>query len=284
MICQYSGTAFDPHILLGNCVANVICSVVFGKRYDHSDPEFKRLLVILNESVKKVGSGGTSLFLPIARYIFPGRYKDIVHNFHDFTSFVKKIAGEHKKDFDKSDLQDILDVFLNEIEETLKENTDRKDYVNDTSLIATAVLLFLAGTETSTTTLRWALLYLIMHPEVQVKVHNEIDAVVGRNRLPQWADRLDLPYTEAVLFETQRWRTIVPLGVPHIASEDTTVSGYDVPKGAFIVSNIWAVHNDPNVWNEPDQFKPERFLDETGKVRRREEFMPFSTGMYVKTI
>ena len=143
--------------------------------------------------MKKVGSGGVVLFHPIMRYILPGRYNDVVCNFQNFTSFVKKIASEHKKNFDKSELRDILDVFLSEIEDTLKENTDRKDFVSDKSLIATAVFLFLAGTETSVTTLRWALLYLIMHPKVQAKVQHEIDTVVGRNRLPQWADRLNLP-------------------------------------------------------------------------------------------
>ena len=279
LICQHGGIAFDPHVMLGNCVANVICSVVFGKRYDHSDPEFQQLLIILNETVKKIGSGGIVFFLPIMRHIFPERYSDVVSNFQNFTFFVEKIVEEHKKVFDESELHDIVDVFINEIQIILKENTDRRDFVNIKSLTATAVFLFLAGTETSVTTLRWALLYMMMHPEIQVKVQNEIDTVVGRNRSPQWADRLDLPYTEAVLLEIQRLRTIVPLGLPHVASEDTTLSGYDVPKGALIVSNIWAVHNDPNVWNEPDQFKPERFLDETGKVRHREEFLPFSTGM-----
>ena len=234
--------------------------------------------MIINDNVENVGSGGIVLFVPIMRYILPKLYNNARSSYFRFTSFVQKIVDEHQCAFDKSNIQDIIDVFLNEIEVALQENTDRKDFINSKSLTATAVWLFLSGTESSTTTLRWALLYIMMHPDVQVKVQKEIDDVVGRNRLPQWADKSDLPYTEAVLLEIQRLRTIVPLGAPHVASADTTLAGYDIPKGSFIISNIWAVHNDLNVWSEPDQFKPERFLDINGKLRHREEFMPFGTG------
>ena len=278
VMCQYNGTAFSPHMLLGNCVSNVTCAVVFGKRYEHSDPEFNRLLIMINDQVEKAGSGGLILFIPILRYIFPSQYDDIVSNLLNFNSFCKTITEEHECVFDKSNIQDIIDVFLNEIEVALLENTDRKDFINSKSLTATAVWLFLGGTETSATTLRWSLLYMITYPEIQVRVQKEIDSVVGRNRLPKWADRLQLPYTEAVLLEIQRLSTAVPLGLPHVTSGDTQLAGYDVPKGSLIISNIWAVHHDPDVWTEPDQFKPERFLDADGKLRHKEEFLPFSTG------
>ena len=252
--------------------------MVFGKRYEHSDIEFKELLKILNESVEKMGSGGAVLFVPIMRHIFPKQYNELVSSLMKFTSFVKKIVNEHEQAFDKSNMHDIIDVFLNEIEVAAKENTDRKDFVTSKSVTSTAIWLFLAGTETSTTVLRWMILYMITYREVQVKVQEEIDAVVGRRRLPQWTDRLNLPYTEAVLLEIQRITTIVPLTFPHVASEDTTLAGYDVPKDSFVVANMWAVHNDPDIWDEPDQFRPERFLDASGKLLHRKEFIPFSAG------
>ncbi|XP_072039124.1 cytochrome P450 2J4-like [Amphiura filiformis] len=287
---QYNEKPFHPFILIGNCVANVICSVIFGQRYEHSDPDFKHLLHITSENANKIGSGAFVLFVRILRYIFHGLYKAILTNFLSFKTFVNGIVAEHRHKFHKNNINDLMDVFLNEIEKST-ENTladdsgctppdtnNRADFIHEKSLMATAVGLFLAGTETSATVLRWALLYMMTYPEIQAKVQQELDLVVGRSRMPKWADRLILPYTEAVLLAIQRIRRVVPLGVPHVAAKDTKIGDYDVPKGSIIVSNLWAVHNDPNIWTEPDQFRPERFLDEDGKLRHREEFIPFSAG------
>ncbi len=162
--------------------------------------------------------------------------------------------------------------------------SDRGEFLHLKSLTATTVNLFVAGIETSSTTIRWTLLYMMAYPDIQGKVQQELDTVIGRNRMPEWNDRLELPYTEAVLREIQRIRTIAPLGFPHEVSKDTKLNGYDIPKGSLVFSNIWAAHNDPDVWSEPDQFKPERFLDENGKLRHREELIPFSIGWYLKNI
>ncbi|XP_072043090.1 cytochrome P450 2J2-like [Amphiura filiformis] len=273
-----NGEPLDPHIMIANAVSNITCSVVFGKRYDHSDPEFQRLVLILDKMVNKIGSGGIIIFLPFSKHMFPGNYKEVSSHFFEFRTFIQRHVDEHQRNFNRENIRDIIDLFLNEMELAKNETNDRADYIHSKSLTATAMFLFLAGTETSTTTSRWALLYMMMYPEIQAKVQQEIDTVVGRMRMPQWADRLLLPYTEAVLLEIQRIRTVLPLGVPHVASEDTTLAGYDIPKGTYVVANVWALHNDPDVWAEPDQFKPERFLDEDGKLSYREELIPFSTG------
>ncbi len=123
---------------------------------------------------------------------------------------------------------------------------------------------------------------MMVYHDIQDKVQQELDTVIGGNRLPEWKDRQGLPYTEAVFLEIQRIRTVLPLGVPHEASQDTKLNGYDIPKGSLVFANIWAAHNDPEVWSEPDQFKPERFLNENGKLQHREELIPFSIGMYVR--
>ncbi|XP_072020580.1 cytochrome P450 2J4-like [Amphiura filiformis] len=269
---------FNPHVLLGNCVSNVISSVVLGKRYDHSDPEFKRLVLLVNKNANNIGPGALVVFLPMAKYVFPNQYQIVKSNSSEFSDFILGVVHEHRQHFDEDNIHDIIDVYLKEIELSKKEQSDRAEYIHLRSLIATTTFLFLAGTETTATTLRWALLYMIKYPEIQAKVQQEMDAVVGRTRMPQWADRLSLSYTGAVLLEIQRNRAVVTLGLPHVASEDTKLAGYDIPKGTYVVSNIWAVHHDPDVWAEPDQFKPERFLDKDGKLRQREELMPFSTG------
>ncbi|XP_072023648.1 cytochrome P450 2J6-like [Amphiura filiformis] len=272
------GGPFDPHTLIANCVSNVICSVVLGRRYDHSDSVFKRLILLLNQVTHDLGTGILVPFLPVAKYIFAQRYKSIVSSMSELRKFITTIVDEHRQTFDKDNMKDIVDVFLNEIELAKIETGDRVNHIHLKSLIATTTVLFSAGTETSTSTLRWALLYMMNYPEIQKRVHQEIDAVVGPTCKPQWVDRSLLPYTEAVLLEIQRIRTVVAASVPRVASEDTKLVGYDIPKGTAVVFNHWAVHNDPDVWAEPEQFRPERFVDDDGKLRHREELMPFSKG------
>ncbi len=98
--------------------------------------------------------------------------------------------------------------------------------------------------------------------------------------LPRLSDRAKVPYTEAVLLEVQRMQTTLPLGGQHSTTKDTTIQGFDVPKGSIVLSNLWHVHHDPDVWEDPEVFRPERFLDEAGKVVVPPHFIPFSIGTY----
>ena len=110
------------------------------------------------------------------------------------------------------------------------------------------------------------------------QVQEEIDSVVGRNRLPKLTDRPQLPYTDAVIHEVSRMCTVLPLSVPHCASDNTTIRGFDIPKDTMIVLNLWASHNDPDMWEEPKNFRPERFLDGKGGLQKTEFVIPFSMG------
>jgi cytochrome P450 len=104
--------------------------------------------------------------------------------------------------------------------------------------------LFSAGMETTRTSLEWAFLYMALYPGVQAQVQEEVDRVVGLERAPTMDDLKLLPFTEATVCEVLRASSVVPLGNPHAASEDTMFHGHLVPKGATIFSNLWAVHND----------------------------------------
>nr|XP_054768254.1 cytochrome P450 2J6-like [Lytechinus pictus] len=141
--------------------------------------------------------------------------------------------------------------------------------------------LFYAGSETTTTTLKWCILFMMAYPKVQSRVQDELDHVVGRERTPRLDDMKDLPCTNAVLLEVQRMGSIAPLGVPHVAAADTNIRGYTIPKGAVIVSNIYEVLNSEDLWTDPSDFKPERFLTADGDLINREELIFFGTGRRV---
>lgn len=122
---------------------------------------------------------------------------------------------------------------------------------------------------------------MMHYPEIQEKVQAEIDRVIGQSHQPTMADRPDLPYTDAVIHETQRMGNIVPLGFPKMASKDTTLAGYFIPKGTAVITILSSVLFDKNEWETPDIFNPEHFLDSEGQFRRRDAFLPFSAGKRV---
>ncbi|CAG2170900.1 unnamed protein product, partial [Oppiella nova] len=125
----------------------------------------------------------------------------------------------------------------------------------------------------------WLLLLSAKYSEHQKRIHEEIDSVVGRDRSPCYADRLHMPFTQAFINESFRYKTIVPLNLLRRTLEDTSVLGHFIPKDTIIMANIWAVHNDPKIWHNPDQFNPSRFMSSDGKeVLKNEALIPFSYG------
>ncbi|KAB8223737.1 cytochrome P450 [Aspergillus novoparasiticus] len=134
---------------------------------------------------------------------------------------------------------------------------------------ATATL-YGGGADTTVSTMMCFFLTMALYPHVQRKAQEEIDQVVGATRLPGFEDRENLPYIDALLKEALRWHPVVPMGVAHMAIEDDMLEGYRIPKGAAILSNIWAFTHDPNEYHDPMTFKPERFLGDNGHTPERD--------------
>merc|ERR1719150_2202177 len=138
--------------------------------------------------------------------------------------------------------------------------------------------IFTAGVETLKTTLQWAILFMIHHPAVRRRVQAEISGVVEADRLPSMEDMAQLPYTRATLYEVMRRSTVVPLGTTHRTIRTVELEGHIIPKNTHVIPLLHGVHMDPEVWEEPEAFRPERFLTEEGKVHKPKHFMPFGAG------
>ncbi|KAG2037858.1 cytochrome P450 [Suillus americanus] len=128
-----------------------------------------------------------------------------------------------------------------------------------------ALSLYGGGSDTTVSAIYSLFLAMTLFPDVQKKAQAEIDAVVGFDRLPSFADRDSLPYTDALVKEVLRWNVVTPTGFPHRVTEDDIHDGYCIPKGSLVIPNVWFMLNDPRTYANPSQFNPERFLAKDGK-------------------
>ncbi|XP_065511681.1 cytochrome P450 2J2-like [Caloenas nicobarica] len=268
------GDPFDPHFKINNAVSNIICSVTFGNRFEYQDEDFQKLLRLIDETLTLNGAIMSQLYnaFPSIIKFFPGAHQTIFRNTRLMRSFVKERIDKHKEDWNPSESRDFIDCYLQEIAKDNGEGVFQEE-----NLMACAVDLFLAGTETTSTTIRWALLYMAMHPEIQARVQAEIDTVIGQVRQPALDDRSNMPYTNAVIHEVQRKGNIIPFGVPRMTVKDTVVDGFCIPKGTGVIANLTSVMFDKNEWENPDTFNPGHFLKD-GQFWRRESFVPFAIG------
>uniref|UniRef100_A0A8D1BTB8 Cytochrome P450 2U1 n=1 Tax=Sus scrofa TaxID=9823 RepID=A0A8D1BTB8_PIG len=316
---------FNPFPIVNNAVSNIICSLCFGQRFDYTNSEFKKMLnfmsraleICLNTQLLLVNICSWLYYLPF------GPFKELRQIEKDITTFLKKIIKDHRESLDVANPQDFIDMYLLHVEEERKNNGNSS--FDEDYLFYIIGDLFIAGTDTTTNSLLWCLLYMSLNPDVQEKVHEEIERVIGADRAPSLTDKAQMPYTEATLMEVQRLSVVVPLSIPHMTSEKTgtgasscalpqagswegverrgcpliksclhpqvprslvsanykVLQGYTIPKGTIILPNLWSVHRDPAIWEKPDDFYPNRFLDDQGQLIKKESFIPFGIGKRV---
>uniref|UniRef100_A0A8D1Y5D5 Cytochrome P450 n=1 Tax=Sus scrofa TaxID=9823 RepID=A0A8D1Y5D5_PIG len=272
-----AGRPFSPNNLLNKAVSNVIASLTFARRFEYNDPRMLKLLDLVLEGLKEeVGLMRQVLeAMPVLRHI-PGLCAKLFPRQKAFLVMIDELITEHKMTRDLAQPpRDLTDAFLDEMKEA-KGNPESS--FNDENLRLVVADLFSAGMITTSTTLAWALLLMILHPDVQRRVQQEIDEVIGHARQPEIKDQALMPFTLAVLHEVQRFGDIVPLGVAHMTSCDIEVQGFLIPKGTTLITNLTSVLKDETVWKKPFRFYPEHFLDAQGRFTKQEAFMPFSAG------
>ncbi|XP_075771695.1 cytochrome P450 2G1-like isoform X2 [Pelodiscus sinensis] len=274
------GAPFDPTFNLSRAVSNVICSIVFGSRFEYTDETFVTLNKLIYHRFRFAGLAPAQLYNS-----FPGLLEKLPGPHHagskysrEIIRFITERIKMHQAVADLSMPQSFIDCFLVKMEQE-KQNPATEFFLEN--LVMATFNLFFAGTETVSTTLRYGFLILLKYPQVQEKIHQEIDAVVGRDRTPTTEDRGRMPYTDATLHEIQRFCDILPMSLPHTVIRDTWFRGYLLPKGTYVYPLLSTVHFDPEQHQAPDTFAPERFLDENGCFRKHNAFMPFSAGKRV---
>ncbi|XP_076439979.1 cytochrome P450 2J5-like [Babylonia areolata] len=276
---EENGQAFDPCRRTHHGIANIICSVVFGQRYEHGDPFFTKCLSALQSNMRDVGGDASILnFMPYLRFL-PGdlfHLKRIARNASLLDKFCLDIYLEHLQRYDENCIDDFISAYIREMKR--KEAAGEPTTLNEKNLLQVVGDLFGAGTETTASTICWAIAYFLHYPQVQEKCFQEIQDKIGSGRLPTLQDKLDLPYLEATIMEVQRKVNIVPFGILRSVSQDFVFHDYLIPKDAVIMPLMESALSDDQMWGDPEAFRPERFLDGSGKCIHPAQFIPFSLG------
>ncbi|KAG8579989.1 hypothetical protein GDO81_007065 [Engystomops pustulosus] len=272
----YRGKAFDNQVILNTAVANIIISILMDQRFEYDDPTILKLMGLINENALCLESLMVKLYNSYPTLIgwLPGSHRKVVQNFNKMQDFIMAIFAKKGEEFDVNNQRSFMDAFLAKQREGKSES---KSYYHGPNLGTLVFDLFAAGMETTSTTLRWGLLLMIKYPEIQKKVQNEIENVIGSAK-PQTEHRKQMPYTDAVIHEIQRIGDIVPGSLPHATIRDITFRGYSIPKGTTVIPLLHSVLRDKSYFERPEEFYPEHFLDAEGNFKKNEAFIPFSLG------
>ena len=283
---KQDGKPFDPSDCLMRSVADVICGITFGEGYDTTHSDLSRLLKLCAHVVKNEDTAQlvTVLdFFPCARYLPIKAYDRFIQPFFEMHKIIRKFLLERERSLDPTQpVQDFISGLLCARNEARFDNDEEKaSFLCDDYLVNSVQNMFGAGYETTSTTLKWVIAFLVNYPEYQEDIQLQLDeVVVGRS--PSLQDRPNLPLIQATITETLRVGNVGPLLLPHATISDTTLCGYRVPKGTIVFANTESVHLDPKCWEDPTVFNPYRHIDTDGKlITNPSNFYPFGAGRRV---
>ncbi|KAL3884082.1 hypothetical protein ACJMK2_030304 [Sinanodonta woodiana] len=292
LIEQNTEASLNLKDILVMCVSNVMCGIVFGRRFSHEDKQFLEVAANFSEDAKYIGHASILMnCFPFLQYL-PGyllRTKTILEHKNVFDKFYEDLYESHQSTLDVNYPRDFMDLYLTEMEKNSTLPDKEEITYSKNQLKALVGDLFGAGTETTSTTLLWAILYLLHYPDVQEKCFDEIQTVLGLERFPSLDDRSHIPYCEATILETLRITVVAPLAVPHATTIDVYFRGFRIPKESSILINLDSIFHDSDIFNDQGVFSPKRFLDSPHHVKFPLDaisspyttFIPFSCGTRV---
>ncbi|XP_023277115.1 cytochrome P450 2F2-like [Seriola lalandi dorsalis] len=271
---QSIGKPLSPQMMFHNMASNIICQVLFGRRYEY-DHEFIRVIVQCFTENAKLANGPWAMLydsFPIIRNL-PLPFMKAFKNVETCQKLAVSVLTEHKKTRVPGEPRDFLDCYLDELDKSVSGSS-----FSEQELTMYALDIHFAGTDTTSNTLLTGFLYLMAYPQIQELCQQEIDEVLGGKQQASFDDRHNMPYMQAVIHEVQRVANTVPLSVFHSTTKDTELMGYSIPKGTLIIPNMTSVLNEEGQWKFPHEFNPENFLNDQGEFVKPEAFMPFSAG------
>nr|XP_057930990.1 cytochrome P450 2F2-like [Doryrhamphus excisus] len=273
---QSIGKTLSPQLMFHNASSNIICQVLFGKRYNYDDEFIKVIVQCFTENAKLANGPWAMLYdsFPMIRGL-PLPFMKSFENVKTCQKLARRVLAEHKSTRIPGEPRDFMDCYLDELE---KQSDKENCTFSESQLLMYALDIHFAGTDTTSNTLLTAFLYLMTHPHIQERCQQEIDEVLEGKDQVCFDDRNSMPYMQAVIHEVQRIANTVPLSVFHCTTKNTELMGYSIPKGTMIIPNLTSVLHEEDQWKFPHEFNPENFLNSKGEFVKPEAFMPFSAG------
>lgn len=252
---------FAPQEELKMFCASVVFSIIFNEDLPFNDPKLSNLATGANNWFRGLNEG-----ILLHDFLLPGiRLVQALFCFQSVKKTrkatlalrddLKVMIQEHRASFDSTETRDIIDFYL-----THPDNLDDDD-------IAYNILSFIPdGIDTAGSLLSWVLFYITKHQEVQHKLQNQIDKLVGKKGILSLSDRPDLPYADAIVLETLRCADVFPISPARYMEKDLIFRGYRIPKGTQVLASLYSVHHDPDIFNKPEHFNPSRFINNEGSL------------------
>ena len=279
---KQDGKPFDPADCLPRHVADVICGITFGEGYDTTNPHLNRLLKL---NIQMFTDADTVQlvkildFIPLAKHLPIKAYDRFFKPIFEIHDIIRIFLREREENFDPEEpVKDLISGLLYARDHESKTDEERAGFLSDDYLVNIIEDMFSGGYETTSTTMKWAIAFLVNYPKFQEDIQLELDEVLG-GRNPSLKDRANLPLLQATIVETLRVGNVAPLLLPHVTLTDTTLCGYRVPKDTIVFADAESVHLDPKCWKNPTVFNPYRHIDENGKlIINQRNYYPFGAG------
>ncbi|XP_077973383.1 cytochrome P450 2C3-like [Styela clava] len=257
-------------------------SVIFGRKTnktveeENKKDELLRNVLLLRTAFQDVFFKLPELISGLHKLWLPESTKKFISASEGIFRYGADRLEDHKNSWDSEKPRDMVDLYLNKMDEEKELQDPVFTKVNFQHLLFD---ILLGGLENTGNTAEFALLYLAAHPSVQSRLHKEIIQVLGRNGKMQYADIKRMDFTKATVCEILRFSSTAPVGVTRKAIRDVTICGYSIPKETTFLMNPWSSHTQDDKWNNPKEFDPENFLDRNGKFVRNNALMPFGGGL-----
>ena len=273
------GQPFSPTSLLESSILVQLWDWLTSRKPQLNDQIIKYLLEF-NEIVAKQALLATvHQCVPFLSYLPIQANRDIKRATEIRKTIFPEAYHDQKETYTPGVIRNLTDSFICSYEKEMSKET-KKDIGSMDDIPSLMADVTFAGSDTTSSTLTWFLLHMVLYPDIQEKVQREINFVVNNDRLPNWKDARNMPYLQATLCEVVR-SSVVTAVYGTNAIREVKIGGYHIPEGTFVAVNLCKVHHDQREWQEPEKFKPERFLDSDGKFvgwSKLNGFLPFGLG------
>ena len=279
IIDEKSGSPFSSMEVMSLLITNILSRAAFGRKYEFDDPDFLRWQSasrFLDHNFNFIQM--VSAFKPM-KYVYWSKWNQFQKNSDWSNDYIEKMYEESSKNYVGQEIRTFCHAIIAAKEEAEAEDNWILKYMKPGNMLNIVHNMFQAGADTTIVTLRWLFLLMAKYPEMQQRMRQEVDTVIGSDE-PQDIHRKETHYVNAFISECMRLKGIAPFAVFHKATVDSQIGGYDVKQGTSILFMIYSALHDEKTWPQAEEFRPDRFLSPDGKYisRPNDKFVPFGDG------